>query len=101
MTILDGMNTKKLTLYSPAQPMLQDDQVVLPNIGDFDIHMNSIKELMMILRDSFVSIKEEDDIISSIILNEYGRKPEICSQEDCVLGNILPLPYVLHYSESA
>ena len=28
MAISDGMNTKKLTLYSPAQPLLQDDQVV-------------------------------------------------------------------------
>ena len=100
MTILDGMNTKKLTLYSPTQPLLQDDQVVWPNLGDSDMDVNSITELMMISRDSFVSIKDEDDVISSIILNEYGRQPEICSQEDCVLENILPLPCELHYFES-
>ena len=62
--------------------------------------VNSIKELMMISRDFFVSIKDEGDVISSIILNEYGRQFEICSQEDCVLGNILPLPCELHYSKS-
>ena len=56
---------------------------------------------MMISRDSFVSTKEEDDVISSIILNEYGIQPETCSKEDCVLENILPLPCELHYSESA
>ena len=56
---------------------------------------------MMISRDSFVRIKEEEDVISSIILNEYGRKLEICSQEDCILGNILPLPCERHYSKSA
>ena len=43
MTILDGMNTKKLTLYSLAQPMLQDDQVVWPNLGDSDMDVDSIK----------------------------------------------------------
>ena len=101
MTISDGINTKKLTLYSPAQPMLQDDQVIWPNLGNVDVDINSIKKLMMISRKSFVNIKEEDDVISSIILNEYGREPEICSQEDCVLENILPLPCELHYSEFA
>ena len=55
----------------------------------------------MISRDSFVTIKEEDDVISSIILNEYGKQPKICSQVDCVLGNILPLPCELHYFEFA
>ena len=100
MTISDGINTKKLTLYSPAQPLLQGDQVFWPNLGDTDVDVNSIKELMMISRDSFVSIKEEDDVISSIILNEYGKQSEICSQADCVLGNILPLPCEIHYSES-
>ena len=62
--------------------------------------INSIKQLMTISRDSFVSTKEEDDVISSIILNEYEMQPQICSKEDCVLENILPLPCELHYFES-
>jgi len=34
MTILDGTNTKKLTLYSPAQPQLDLDQVSWPDLSD-------------------------------------------------------------------
>ena len=44
MTILDGINTKKLSLYSPAQSLLQDDQVVWPNLGDTNVDVNSIKK---------------------------------------------------------
>ena len=61
--------------------------------------INSIKHLMMISRDSFVSTKEEDEVISSIILNEYGIQHETCFEEACVLENILPLPYELYYFE--
>ena len=43
MTISDDMNTKKLTLYSLAQPLLQYDQVFWPNLGDSDMDINSIK----------------------------------------------------------
>ena len=56
---------------------------------------------MMISRDLFLSTKEEDEVISSIILNEYRIQPETCSKEDCVLENILLLPCELHYFESA
>ena len=101
MTISDGMNTKNLTLYSPAQPLLQDDQVVWPNMDDFDMDIDSIQQLMMISLDSFVNIKEEDDVISSIIQNEYGTQLETSSKQDCLLESILPLPSELHYFESA
>ena len=63
--------------------------------------LDSIKQLMMISRESFVNIKEEDDVISSIILNEYGMQPETSSKHSCVLESILPLPTQSHYSESA
>ncbi len=42
MTISNGVHTKNLTLYSPAQPLLLDDQVVWPNLGDDDLEANSI-----------------------------------------------------------
>ena len=42
MTISNGMNTKNLTLYSPTQPLLQDDQVVWPNMGDPEMDLDSI-----------------------------------------------------------
>lgn len=69
-------------------------------MGDSDMDIDSIQQLMMISQNSFISIKEEDDIISSIILNEYGTQPETSSKQDCVLESILPLPSKLHCFES-
>ena len=63
--------------------------------------LDSIKQLIMISRESFVRIKEDDDVISSIILNEYGTQPETSSKHDCVLENILHLPSQSHYFDSA
>ena len=62
--------------------------------------LDSIKQLMMISRESFVNIKEEDDVISSIILNEYGTQTETSSKHNHVLESILPLPTQSHYYES-
>ena len=70
-------------------------------MGDPDMDIDSIKQFMMISRESFVSIKEEDDVVSFIILNEYGMQPETSSKHDCALESILPLPSEFHYSESA
>ena len=99
MTISNGTNTKNLTLYSLAQPLLQDEQVVWLNMGDPKMYLDSIKQLMMISRESFVSIKEEDEVISSIILNEYGTQTKTSSTHDRVLESILPLPSQFHYFE--
>ena len=62
---------------------------------------DSIKKLMIISRESFVSIKEEDEVISSIILNEYEIQAETSSKHNRVLESILPLPTQSHYFESA
>ena len=42
MTILDGVKTKKLTLYSSRQPQLDLDQVSWPDLGDDSSKVNSI-----------------------------------------------------------
>ena len=63
--------------------------------------LDSIKKLMMISRESFLNIKEKDEVISSIILNEYGTQTEISSTHDRVLESILSLPSQSHYSDSA
>ena len=42
MIILDGTNTKKSTLYSPAQPQLDLDQVSWLDLGDDPPEVNSI-----------------------------------------------------------
>ena len=70
MTISNGIHTKNLTLYSPTQPLLLDDQVIWLDLGDDDPKANSILYLMMIGRETFIASREEDEIISSIILNE-------------------------------
>ena len=79
MTISNGMHTKNLTLYSLAQPLLQDDQVVWPNLGNDELQLNACHQLMMITRDPFVTSQEDDEVISSIITNEYGVNSRECS----------------------
>lgn len=100
MTISNGMHIKNLTLYSPAQPLLQDDQVIWLDLGDDESKFNSIHQLMMIERDSFVAPQKDDDVISSIITNEYGVDSLLFSQQDFTLETILP-PNAPQYSESS
>lgn len=45
---------------------------------------------MMIGRDSFIADREEDEIISSIILSEYGTQSPMCPQAKCILETIVP-----------
>ena len=42
MKLSNGVKTKKLTLYSLAQPQLDLDQVSWPNLGDDALEINSI-----------------------------------------------------------
>ena len=43
---------------------------------------------MMIGRESFIAIQEEEEIISSIILNEYRIESQVCPQAECILETI-------------
>ena len=45
---------------------------------------------MMIGWESFVASQEEDEIISSIIMNECEVEPQLFPQVECVLETILP-----------
>lgn len=89
-----------LTLYSTAQPLLLDDQVVWLDLGDDDPEANSIHYLMMIGRESFIADQEEDEIISSIILNDYGTQSPMCPQAECILETIVPPLNLLNYLEA-
>ena len=100
MTISSGFHTKNLTLYSPTQPLLLDDQVVWPNLGYDDLEAKSIHQLMMIGRESFIDDQEEDKIISSIILNEYGTQSPMCPQDECILKTIVPPLNSLNHLEA-
>ena len=59
-------------------------------MGDDDPEVNSIHQFMMIGRELFIATREEDEIISSIILNEYGIESQVCPQDECILETILP-----------
>ena len=50
ITISNGVHTKDLTLYSLAQPLLLDNQVIWLELGDDDPKSNSLHQLMMIGR---------------------------------------------------
>ena len=71
MTISNGAKTKKLTLYSPAQPQLDLDQVSRLDLGDDPSKFNSIQQLMMLERNTFVVSHEEDDVLSATLTNQY------------------------------
>ena len=101
MTISNGVNTKHLTLYSPAQPLLQDDQIIWPDLDDTKHEVISIHQLMMISKEPFIAFRREDEIISSIILNEYGVETQVCSQGNCVLNTLLPPIDALQYLETS
>ncbi|XP_059070728.1 uncharacterized protein LOC131860349 [Cryptomeria japonica] len=72
MTISDGMTTKKLALYPPTKPQLDLEQPVWPNIGEEADEANSVAQLMMIDRDPFLQLQEENEILSNILQNHYG-----------------------------
>ena len=54
MTILDGQATKQFDLYPPAQPQPDLSTTVWPDLGDKEEELNSIIQLMMLHRQSFL-----------------------------------------------
>ena len=56
---------------------------------------------MMIGRESFIATQEEDQIISSIILNEYGLESPMCPQAQCILETIVPSLNSPYHSEAS
>ena len=79
LTISNGIHTMNLTLHSPAQPLLKDDQAFWHDLGDDELEINSLHQLMMITRDPFVPSQEDDNVISSIATNEYGVNSQLFS----------------------
>lgn len=72
MTISDGITTKTLALYSPTQPKLNQEQVIWPNIGEEVEEVDSVQQLMMLTREPFTKLQEDDTVLSNIIRNHYG-----------------------------
>ncbi len=69
MTISYGTNTKKLTIYSLAQPQLDLDQVSWLDLCDDPLEVNFVQQLMMFEWNPFVVSQEEDDILVAILTN--------------------------------
>ena len=69
MTISNGQATKQFDLYPPAQPLLDLSTSVWPDLGDEEDELNSIAQLMMLHRQSFLKLQEKDSVLQSIFTN--------------------------------
>ena len=69
MTISNGQATKQFYLYPPTQPLPDLSTFVWPNLGDEEEELISIVKLMMLHRQSFLKLQEEDSILESILTN--------------------------------
>ena len=63
MTISNGQATKQFDLYPLAQPLLDLSTSVWPNLGDEEEELNSIVQFMMLHRQSFLKLQEEDLVL--------------------------------------
>ena len=63
MTISNGQATKRFDLYPLAQPLPDLSTSIWPNLGDEEEELNYIVQLMMLRRQSFLKLQEEDSIL--------------------------------------
>ena len=56
MTISNGQAAKKFDLYPPTQPLPNLSTFVWPDLGDQDEELNSIVQLMILHRQSFLKL---------------------------------------------
>lgn len=87
MTISDGITTKTLALYSPAQPQFDQEKVVWPDIGE---EFNFVQQLMMLTRKPFTELQEDDKELSNIIRNYYEAYQQLSGMPICPLHTLLP-----------
>lgn len=90
MTISNGITTKTLTLYSLAQPQLDQEKVVCPDIGEEAEEFNFVQQLMMLTRESFIELQEDDSVLSNIIENHYGEVQYSCGIPTNPLHTLVP-----------
>ena len=69
MTISNGQATKKFDLYPLGQPLPDLSTFVWLDLGDEEEELNSIAQLMMLHRQYFLKLQEEDSVIQSIFNN--------------------------------
>ena len=105
MTISNGQATKKFDLYPLAQPLPDLSTSVWPDLGDEEEELNSITQLMMLHRQSFLKLQEEDSVLQSILTNSCvvekdvskSSMLELITYEECDENyTLLKEPDVLH-----
>lgn len=101
MTISSQMNTNKLTFYSLAQPLLQDDKFAWLDLGGNEFKVNSVSQLMIIEKNPFILSHEEEDIITTILANEYGVYFSLFQDKYCSFETILQPPHAPHFFETS
>ena len=69
MTIWNGQATKKFDLYPLAKLLPDLSTSVWLDLGDKEEELNSIVHLMMLHRQSFLKLQEEDSVLQSILTN--------------------------------
>ena len=69
MTISNGQATKKFDLYPLLQPLLDLSTSIWLDLGDEEEELNFIAQLMMLHRQSFLKLQEEDSVLQSILTN--------------------------------
>ena len=69
MTISDGQATKKFDLYPLTQPQQDLSTFVWLDLGEEKEDLNTIAQLIMLHRKSFLKLQEEDSVIESILNN--------------------------------
>ena len=63
MIISIGQATKQFDLYPPAQPLPDLSTSIWPDLGDEEEELNSIVQLIMLYRQSFLKFQEEDLVL--------------------------------------
>ena len=63
MTISNGQATKQFDLYPPTQPLPDLSTPIWLDLGDEEEELNSIEHLMMLHRQSFLKLQEEDLVL--------------------------------------
>lgn len=86
MAISYRKNVKKMNLYTLFQPQLKLGDIVWPKLCDYEeVEVNSVANSIMIARASFIEKKEEEEVLSNVLQNNYGIDSLLCGHNPCSL----------------
>ena len=105
MTISNGQATKQFDLYALAQPLPDLSTSIWLDLGDGEEELDAIVQLMMLHKQSFLELQEEDSVLQSILINTCvvekdifeSSSLELITYEECDENcTLLKEPDVLH-----